>query len=158
MNVFKKIKDKITKSESEQPSRLPSTDFISPFDDANPISSKQGKSYLKNETTKMDRQRRILEQTGHRQLARVKAREHADPDLTAAAPSQGEEFENGMMQHPFLNTQRFDGIDSNVNPAPPLNTDARREYDNQRREQELEKQLRLGNMPAFKTAPEPLKP
>ena len=47
------------------------------------------------------------------------------------------------------------GVDPNLNPEPPLNTEARREYDNQKREQEMEKQLRLGNMPKFSTAPKP---
>ena len=43
--------------------------------------------------------------------------------------------------------QRFDGIDPSVNPAPALNTAARTEFDNIKREQEMEKQLRLGLIP-----------
>ena len=45
-----------------------------------------------------------------------------------------------------------------MNPEPALNTEARREFDNEKREQEKEKQLRLGNMPKFSTAPTPRGP
>jgi hypothetical protein len=110
-------------------------------------------TYLGEETPLMDRKRREMEQTGHRQLAKVHAREHKLDETTSAAPEG--ELQNSIMQHPWLDGQRFDGIDPNVNPEPPLNTDARREFDNERREQEMEKQLRLGNMPKFSSAPKP---
>lgn len=117
----------------------------------------QTTSILVEETDTMDRERRMAEQDGHRRRARVHAREHAE---RVAQQTQGLEasHENTMLQHPALNNQRFDGIDPNVNPEPALNTDARREFDNERREQEMEKQLRLGNMPKFSTAPKPQGP
>lgn len=111
-------------------------------------------SYLVNETWTMDRQRRLSEQAGHRRLARVHARTHAEP-TTQAGPAPEGELQNDILQNPWLNSQRFDGVDPNLNPEPPLNTEARREFDNERREQEMEKQLRLGNMPKFSTAPKP---
>lgn len=116
-----------------------------------PIGNKKG-SYLSEETDSMDRKRRLVEQDGHRQLARVNARTHNENE---EQPAPEGELQNSILQHPWLDAQRFDGIDPNLNPEPPLNTDARREFDNERREQEMEKQLRLGNMPKFSTAPKP---
>lgn len=117
---------------------------VDPFEEA---------SILVDDSPSMDRRRREAEQSGHRQLARVHAREHNLETRQSAAPEG--ELQNSILQHPWLDGQRFDGIDPNVNPAPPLNTDARREFDNERREQEMEKQLRLGNMPTFNKTPKP---
>jgi DNA-nicking Smr family endonuclease len=116
---------------------------------------KKGTSFLVVETKAMERQRRLAEQQGERKLASVKAREHSDYE---AQPGPEGELQNSIIQHPALASQRFDGIDSPLNPEPPLNTDARREFDNERRNQEMEKQLRLGNMPKFTTAPKPRGP
>lgn len=113
----------------------------------------QKSSYLVDETRTMERERRLAEQQGHRQLARVHAREHNEEERQAIAPEG--EAQNSILQHPALDNQRFDGVDPNLNPEPPLNTDARREYDNERREQEKEKQLRLGNVPKFASTPKP---
>lgn len=110
-------------------------------------------SFLAEETKTMERQRRLMEQEGHRRRARVNAREHGNEDRQAR--DLDADFDNNPLQHPELNSQRFDGIDSPLNPEPPLNSEARREYDNQRREQEMEKQLRLGHMPKFSSAPKP---
>ncbi|AHE66462.1 hypothetical protein Loa_00900 [Legionella oakridgensis ATCC 33761 = DSM 21215] len=112
-------------------------------------------SYLVDETRVMERERRLQEQQGHRHLARVHAREHHDEEQQVAPEG---ELQNSIMQNPWLDNQRFDGVDPNLNPEPPLNTEARREYDNQRREQEMEKQLRLGNMPRFTNTPKPQGP
>lgn len=108
-------------------------------------------SYLSEETTAMDRARRVQEQDGHRRLAHLNARDHSE---TAQSNPEGA-LESGIMQNPWLNSQRFDGVDPNLNPEPPLNSTARTEFDNERREQEMEKQLRLGNMPKFSSAPKP---
>lgn len=108
-------------------------------------------SILFEETTTMERQRRIAEQQQHSKLAKVHAREHNE-DQPHVSPEEA--LENGILQNPYLNSQRYDGIDSNLNPEPPLNTDARREFDNERREQDMEKQLRLGNMPKMRTDPQ----
>lgn len=108
-------------------------------------------SFLVDESPEMYRKHREIEQRELRRIARVNARDHSErPDV---APEG--ELQNSILQHPALDSQRFDGIDPSVNPEPPLNTDARREFDNERREQEMEKQLRLGNMPKFSTAPKP---
>lgn len=115
---------------------------------------KGGGSFLSEETSSMERKRRQLEQEGHRQHAKVNAREHGNQEQRQEMAAEGE-LQNDIMQHPALESQRFDGIDSNLNPEPPLNSEARTEYDNQRREQEMEKQLRLGNMPNPSTAPKP---
>lgn len=115
---------------------------------------KRGRSsILIAETKAMERNRRLAEQQGERKLASVKAREHS-PE-SEVQPSPEGELQNSILQHPELDSQRFDGVDPNLNPEPPLNTEARREYDNERREQDKEKQLRLGNMPKFSTAPTP---
>lgn len=112
-------------------------------------------SYLVDETKTMERERRLQEQQGHRHLARVNAREHHEQDQQIAPEG---ELQNNIMQNPWLDSQRFDGVDPNLNPEPPLNTEARREFDNERREQDKEKQLRLGNMPKFSNAPKPQGP
>lgn len=113
-------------------------------------------SYLVDDTQKMERQRRLTEQQGHRRFARVNARQHSMED---SSPAPGEQLEgqaqNNIMQNPWLNSQRFDGVDPNLNPEPPLNSEARREFDNERRQQEAEKQLRLGNVPRVSPAPKP---
>jgi hypothetical protein len=108
------------------------------------------------ETKAMERNRRLAEQQGERRLASVKARDHSNEDEVQNSPEG--ELQNSILQHPDLDSQRFDGIDPNLNPEPALNTQARTEYDNERREQEKEKQLRLGNMPKFQTAPTPRGP
>ncbi len=113
-------------------------------------------TYLAEDTTALDRQRRLLEQEGHRNYARVNARAHPEQSETAQQNlAQEGGMQNNILQNPWLNNQRFDGIDSNLNPEPPLNTEARREFDNERREQEMEKQLRLGNVPRVSPAPKP---
>ena len=117
-----------------------------------PPKRKQAESYLVDETGTMERERRLAEQEGHRKLAKVHAREHHEESMQETPEG---ELQNSIMQHPELNNQRFDGVDPNLNPEPPLNTEARREYDNQKREQEMEKQLRLGNMPKFTSTPRP---
>jgi hypothetical protein len=113
---------------------------------------KRGESILVEDTRTMERKRRLVEQNGHRKFAKVHAREHNEEESTMAPEG---ELQNSIQQHPWLNSPRFDGIDPNLNPEPPLNTEARREFDNERREQEMEKQLRLGNMPKMSTAPKP---
>lgn len=115
---------------------------------------------LYEETRAMEITQRQLEQSGHRQYGRVNAREK-DPDQ----PHQSVELEhgNGMKEHPLLQTQRFDGIDNNLNPSPPNNPDSLWIYENERQEQDKEKQLRLGNeltkrneyQPSFVPTPRP---
>lgn len=100
---------------------------------------------LIEETKGMEDSRRQLEQRGHSQFARVNASDRqpsyeVSPDNDLAAQA-------GPKEHPYLDSQRFDGIDPSLNPAPDIGTEARREFDNERRNQEQEKQHRLGNMP-----------
>lgn len=131
-----------------------STKNANPIDDLPgrlPSGKRKRSSILVEETITMEIMRRQEEQQGHRRLARVHAKEHKEE----STPAPEGELQNDIRQHPWLDKQKFDGIDPNLNPEPPLNTDARREYDNERREQEMEKQLRLGNMPKMGTAPEP---
>lgn len=116
---------------------------------------KRGESYLVEETRAMDRKRRLMEQDGERRIAKVQAREHPDAVVNN---SPEEAAQNGMLQHPELDNQRFDGVDPNLNPEPPLNSEARREFDNEKREQEMEKQLRLGNTLKYSSAPVPRGP
>ena len=71
--------------------------------------------------------------------------------------SQGDELQSDLLQHPWFQGQRFDGIDDNT-PEPALNSVARKEFDNARREQEMEKQLRLGLAPGSKYSSTPKPP
>jgi len=99
------------------------------------------------ETKTMENARRDKEQAGHRKFG-VKV--HALERINDETPSveAGLEIQSSLEVNPLLaDSQRFDGIDPTVNPEPALNTDARREFDNEKRDQEMEKQLRLGNMP-----------
>ncbi len=116
---------------------------------------KRSDSYLADDTQLMERQRRIHEQDGHRRYAKVHAREHTNQENVSPEHSLEGQAQNNILQNPWLNSQRFDGIDPNLNPEPPLNTEARREFDNERRQQEMEKQLRLGNVPRISPAPKP---
>jgi hypothetical protein len=121
----------------------------------------KGGSFLVEETKAMERKRRLAEQQGERRLASVKARDHSTDETQHQAPEG--EMQNNLLQHPDLDSQRFDGIDPNLNPEPALNTDARREYDNEKREQEREKQNRLEhnltntNTPRYSSTPRPLR-
>jgi hypothetical protein len=117
---------------------------------------KRKASFLVEDSKSMERKRRLVEQDGERKIARVNAREH--PDTEVSGDYLEEAAQNGMLQHPNLDNQRFDGIDPTVNPAPDLNDEARMKHDNERRNQEQEKQLRLGNMPKFNKAPTPRGP
>ncbi len=114
------------------------------------------KSYLVDDTDGMDRARRLAEQDGHRRLAKVHAREHNPEHQQQPAPEG--ELQNSILQNPWLDSQRFDGVDTNLNPAPSMNPEAGREFDNERQQQEMEKQLRLGNAPKFTNAPKPQGP
>ena len=118
--------------------------------DLNPFNQQ---SILVEETTAMENGRRKLEQQGHRRVARVNARERHDIE---ASHDNELAAQAGPKEHPYLSSQRFDGIDPSLNPAPDIGTEARREFDNERRAQEQEKQYRLGNMPTYqqKSTPE----
>lgn len=111
------------------------------------------KSFLVDDTPSMDRARRLAEQDGHRRLAKVHAREHHEASQQQPAPEG--ELQNNILQNPWLDSQRFDGVDTHLNPEPSLNPEAGAEFDSERQQQEMEKQLRLGNAPKFSNAPKP---
>src|SRR3990167_5616460 len=108
-------------------------------------------SYLIEETQKMANQRREQEQRGHSQFGKVQIREHSDAELSSPQQDSGLDAtaDNTIPQHPLLDKQLYDGIDPDLNPAPPLNSHARLEYDNAHREQKLEQALRLGQAPTI---------
>lgn len=116
-------------------------------------------SMLRDETKSMERMRRIAEQEEHsKRFARVNARDHDLSEQTPSGDPEGE-LQNDIMMHPyFVNSQNKDGADINVNDIPQNNRGAKREFDNKRREQAMEKQLRLGNMPRFTSTPKPRGP
>ena len=97
-------------------------------------------SSLKEETEEMENERRALEQSGHRKYAKINARDRT------IEKSSSNEAGMEMKQHPLLqNSQRYDGISPDLNPAPLNNPDARAEFENHIAEQKLQKELRLGN-------------
>ncbi len=100
---------------------------------------------LIDETRAMSNDQREDEQQGHRRFARVHARERFDDEPTSAPEG---EMQNDIPQNPWLDSQRFDGIDPSLNPNPPLNTEARREYDNLQNEKKLQYQLQNGLTPS----------
>lgn len=108
---------------------------------------------LAPETKKMENMRREMEQDGHRRWGqRVNARYRQDEPSSTPAPEG--ELQNSILQNPWLNNQRYDGIDPNLNPEPPLNTEARREMDNELRLQH-QKKLEKQNAPSMSAAPKP---
>ncbi len=123
------------KSDTDLPGRLPKGTRLG--------------SYLVDETRTMERERRLHEQQGHRQLAKVHARDHQEEQQSDL---EGE-LQESMMQHPNLDTQRFDGL-------PPIGTEERRKFDKEIEKQKDAKELRLGltHTPKFSTAPKPRGP
>lgn len=138
-----KIQSQLGKAKiDDEQERLPSTQMASPF------KTGSAPSTFKQETRVMENNRRDLEQTGHRRLGiSVRARERVNDEPLSLEQGIEAEAASSLMQNPLLDNQRFDGIDPNVNPVPAMNTEARVEYDNIKREQELQKQLRLGLSP-----------
>jgi len=130
------MSEKYTERSTGLPTRLPK--------------GKRGGSLLAAETKSMERKRRLAEQQGASKWARVNARAHSEEEKENAAPEEG--LENGILQHPELDSQRFDGVSPDIAP-PSWNRDARRKFDNEQRDQQQEKQLRLGNMPKFSPTP-----
>ena len=62
------------------------------------------------ETSTMEDRRRLQEQDGHRRWhMRMNVRERTE-DSATTDPSTEYAVENGIAEHPLLNTQRFDGI------------------------------------------------
>ncbi len=110
-------------------------------------------SYLVEPTRLMEKKRRVEEQDGHRQLTKAKVHEREfTEDYLSVAP-EGET--NGILEHPLLDGQIYDGADIQISQLPYLNRDAKTKYENAQREQQLEHQLRLGLMPKMGTAPKP---
>ncbi len=110
------------------------------------IKPKEGEgfvSYLPEETEHMAYERRGLEQQVERQLAGVEERKKPRRE-TGNEPGGTEQK---LRQHPLLDSQRFDGIDPGLNPAPFGNQEAEIAFENEQREQNMEKQLRLGLAP-----------
>lgn len=104
--------------------------------------SGQRTTYLLEETEWMAYERRALEQQVERLLAQVEERKKPQRQ-------QGNEagVEQRMKQHPLLDSQRFDGIDPSLNPAPFGLQEAEIAFENAQREQQQEQQLRLGLAP-----------
>lgn len=103
---------------------------------------------FKKETKVMENMRRDIEQAGHRQFGvHVIANERSNEDTFENQMDMGLEQQSSLLENPLLDSQRFDGIDPNVNPKPDLSSTARKDFDNAKREQEMEKQLRLGLTP-----------
>jgi len=118
---------------------------------------KQPETYLADDTVERENRRRPKEQEGLRRLSGMSVKGH-DREAPTESADLGIEQQMGssLQEHPLLDKQQFDGIDASVNPAPPLSdAEARREHDNARNEQQLQKQMKLGLAPKMDTAPKP---
>lgn len=106
------------------------------------------------QTKAMEDFRRLEEQEGLRKLTQAKI--HArDREQVYLSTPEGE-LQNDIMQHPLLaERQQFDGVDIPLSQLPYMNRDAKTKYENAKREQQLELQMRLGHMPKMGTAPKP---
>lgn len=111
---------------------------------------KKSGSFLADDTDHMKREQRQMVQTVERQrYGKVHERDHEE----RLRASQEGDLQNDILNHPELDDQAHDG-DPDVNPAPPLNTEARREYDKQLQLQnELKKQLDPNYAPKFNPSP-----
>ncbi|MCX7115865.1 MAG: hypothetical protein NTW08_08180 [Gammaproteobacteria bacterium] len=131
-----------------------------------PVGTKRNKdddsSYLVDETTSMDRNRREMEQQGLRVLlqARVNERDHAMDEPEQAA-GMGQDFGSDLRNHPLLDSQLLDGIEGK-NPADPnLDPAAQRKIKSKQEDQKRDKELRLekknelqyANTPRFNPKP-----
>lgn len=122
-------------------------------------SPEDDQSDLKDETAKMAWQLLELVQQGERKYARVIAEVHEEQLTQQQAPEEGL-TQGNMNQHPeLINRQDLDGgYDPKVSPLPWANDRNRTKMENERREQELELQMRLGLAPKMGTAPKPQTP
>ncbi|WP_367606434.1 hypothetical protein [Legionella sp. W05-934-2] len=100
----------------------------------------QSASMLAEDSVRVEWDRRAQEQAGEGHYGKVNVKERREEDKMTP---EGELL-NDIPQHPLLNRQTYDGVPINDNPEPPLNSDARREYDNAKRLQH-QKQLQLKN-------------
>jgi hypothetical protein len=115
-------------------------------------------TYLADDTVARQNAQRLEEQQGLRRATGKSVASHDRVDEPEHAASLGaeEQMSEGLQDHPFLDKQQYDGIDSNVNPAPPLaDAEARREYDNAQNEKQHRKQLQMGMQPGMNSAPKP---
>lgn len=118
-------------------------------------SNKGDDTYLSADSKKMMRQQRMLEQQGHRHLARVNAREHPDEPRESSGLEAGME---GLQGHPYLDRQIFDGADPNLSANPPNDPKAREEWRQEREndlQNRLERQHKLGHQPRSTPTPRP---
>jgi hypothetical protein len=117
---------------------------------------KRKSTFLVEDTESMERKRRRNVQDWlRRRFASVHAREHPD-EVTGNYFEEA--LDNGIEQHPDLNSPLYDGRDPTVNSLPNVGSENRTKFENERRDQEQEKQNRLGYMPGFKNTIRPRGP
>ena len=117
---------------------------------------KRSDSILPDETESMDRKRRLVEQQGHRHLAKVHAREHPEGEQPA-----GEQLQQGPLEHPFLKDLQYqDGMPPTLSSLPYADPEVRRKYANEKDKQKQAQELRLNltNAPKFSSTPRPRGP
>ena len=107
---------------------------------------------LVKDTSTMEDRRRLKEQDGHLRWGAHMNKRNRPDDRASSAPDPEQAEENGIAEHPLLNTPRYDGIDPDLNPLPPLNTEARREMENELR---LQHQKKLENINKPTSSPTP---
>ena len=116
---------------------------------------KRSDSILPDEKESMERKRRKKVQDSLRQHLEVvvHAREHPEGEQKSTG---NDLHQNNALDHPKLvERQDKDGLPPKLSDLPPADPEARRDFDNEKNKQDQEKQLRLGNMPKFTTAPRP---
>ena len=104
------------------------------------------------DTSTMEDRRRLLEQAGLRKFGAHINTKNRPEDRASIAPDPEQAPQNDIAEHPLLNNPRYDGIDPDLNPLPPLNTDARREMENELRLQH-QKKLEKINQPTASPTP-----
>lgn len=163
MSIKHKFTNPLARLHDSKRAKSPRTDPVDSQPDSGSVSSSEGStsktpnskktdSYLSEESKIMSNQRREIEQKSERQFGRVIEKKHSDEEQN----NPEGDLQNDIPPHPWLQSQRVDGADPDVSPAPPLNTEARREYDNALRLQnQLRNEKRMEDMPQPGTAPRP---
>ena len=122
---------------------------------------KQPETYLADDTIERENQRRPKEQEGLRRLSGMSVKGHDRKAPTESADiGLEQQMGSGLEEHPMLDKQQFDGIDSSVDPIPTNITDPKLldEIREQQRELQLQKDIKLGLAKKRDTAPRPSGP
>ena len=112
-------------------------------------------SMLFADTETMYRTLRAREKELYRRRLGIRVAEPAHASKQQAAGNELDNSHQPIKEQPWLKSQRFDGAPPTMSAVPELNDEARTNYDNAKREQDLDYKLRNGLVNAPKFNPRP---